>query len=381
MDFTWTTDQSIVKETAHEFAQKKLKPVAAEIEKKCSIGKELFKELGSVGLTGVMLSEKYGGMGKSRHDAVLCIEELATVSASFAWSVASNMVAGFLIQTFGSEEQKQRYLPGICNGDLVAAVAMTESTSGTNWPVSLKMRAQKNGSEYILDGSKCFITNAMLADVYLTFSRTNIQAGPAGISLLIVEKNTSGFSCGKDEEKMGLRGLSTGELVFEGCKVNVSALVGNEGSGMTFFQASGPLDCIFQATVQCGIAQAALGESIKYVKERVIGNINKPLSHFDAVQTAISEMTISVEAMRLLVYRAAMSEPGPNPIPILTAKYCSQAAITVVDRAFSLFGGYGCTMDFPIERYFRDAKTLSVQKTFDYIGSAIGKLILGVPMQ
>jgi butyryl-CoA dehydrogenase len=364
-----------------ELAAKEIAPIAAEIDETGRFPREAMDKMAEAGLFGILIPPPFGGAGGDRLTLVLSVEEIAAASASVAWSLVTSIGVGFLILAFGSDEQRKKYLPALAKGEKLGALALVEPSGGTNWQMTLQTRAVADGAGYVVNGSKCFTSNAGEADIYTVFARTDPTKGPMGISVLIVEKDTPGFSFGTLEDKFGLRGDPTGELFFEDCRVPRENLLGQEGDGMKIFQASGALDCVGQAAVTAGIAQAALDASVKYVKERVVVE-PMTLANFENVQRAIADMTVAVEAARLIAYRAAFpaTREGPDPLMFLAAMFCNKVAIDVAGKAVELHGGHGCTRDFPVGRYFRDAKTLSLQKTSDFVRSQVGKMLLGIPM-
>jgi butyryl-CoA dehydrogenase len=208
-------------------------------------------------------------------------------------------------------------------------------------------------------------------------ARTDATEGASGFSTLIVEKDTPGFSFGTREDKFGLRGAPTGELVFDDCRIPKENLLGQAGNGLKIISALGAMDCISQAAVCVGIAQAALDASVKYAKERLVVE-SRTLAHFENAQCDIADMSVAVEAMRLLTYRAALSKEKPDPLIFLAAMFGNEMAMEITDKAVALHGGYGCTKDFSVGRYFRDAKTLSLQKTPEHVKAATGKMLLGI---
>lgn len=233
----------------------------------------------------------------------------------------------------------------------------------------------------MVNGSKCFISNAGEADIYIVVARTDPAKGPMGISTLIVEKDTPGFSFGTLEDKFGLRGDPTGELFFEDCRVPKGNLLGQEGDGMKIIPAFGALTCAGHAAIAAGIARAALEASVKYTRERVVVE-PMTLANFDTVQSTIADMTVAVEAARLIAYRGVFPEARerPDPLTFLAAVFGPEVAIDVTGKAIRLHGGYGCTKDFPVGRYFRDAKTLSLHPAPDSLRLTAGKMLLGIPM-
>jgi len=246
--------------------------------------------------------------------------------------------------------------------------------------MTLRTRAVAEGHEYVVNGSKCFISNAGEADIYIVLARTDVTKGPMGISALIIEKDTTGFSFGRLEEKFGLRGDPTGELVFNDCRVPKENLLGQEGDAMKIAPAYASLDCPGHAAIAVGIARAALEASISYTKQRAVV-APMTLANFDGVQCTIADMAAAVAAARFLAYRAVFPErEGPDPLIFMAATFGKELAIDVTGKAIRLHGGYGCTKGFSVGRYFRDAKTLSLNPASDFLRLVAGKILLGIPM-
>ncbi len=380
MNFELTEEQKMIKKTARELAAKEIAPIAAEIDEIGRFPKEVIEKIADIGLFGAFIPPPFGGAGGERLDYLLALEEIAAASASVAWNIATSTDTAFAILAFGSDEQKRKYLLSLAKGEKLGSFALSEPSGGTNWQQTMQTKAVAEGEQYVVNGSKCFNSNAGEADIYMVFARTDVTKGPMGISALLIEKDTPGFSFGKKEEKFGLRGDPTGELFFEDCRVPKENLLGQEGDGLKIFQAFGALDCLSQAAVFVGIAQAALDATITYTKERTVVE-PRTLANFENVQSTIADMATSIEATRLLTYRAAILGGNElNPSTLMAPMFASETAMAVTDKAIRLHGGYGCTKDFPVGRYFRDAKTLSLQKSSDHVKLMSGKMLLGVPL-
>ena len=381
MDLRFTEEQERTRKMARELAAKEIAPIAAEIDETGQFPREVMEKMAEAGLFGILIPPPFGGAGGERLTFALTVEEIAAASASVAWSFLTSTGVAFLILAFGSDAQKKKYLPALAKGETLGAFALVEPSGGTNWQMTLRTRAAAEGDQYVVNGSKCFISNAGEADIYIVLVRTDPAKGSMGISALIVEKDTPGFSLGTQEDKFGLRGDPTGELIFEDCRVPKENLLGQEGDGVKLFQALGALDCAGHAAVCVGIAQAALEASVNYTKERVVVE-PMTLANFENVQRTIADMTVAVEAARLIAYRSVLPREGegPDPFVFLAAMFGNEVAIDVAGKAVTLHGGYGCTKDFPVGRYFRDAKTLSLQKTSDFVRATVGKMLLGVPL-
>lgn len=381
MDLRLTDEQEMARDVFRDLVAKEIAPIARRIDEEGSFPTEVMRMLGEVGLFGILVPPSYGGTGGGRLDFAIAVEEVAAASASVGWSAITSAVVAFGILAFGDEAQKERYLPALASGTMLASFALVEPGGGTNWPQTLRTRAVAEDDGYRVDGSKCFISNAREAEVYAVMTRTDPTAGPAGFSVLLMDRDTSGFSFGRREDKFGLRGDPTGELVFDACRVPRDALLGAEGDGFKVFQALGALDCIGHGAVCVGLARAALDASVGYLGQRtVIGETT--LAGFENVQRAVADMAVAVEAARLITYRAALGDGagGPDPLTLSAAMFGNQVALEVTGKAVELHGGYGCTSDFEVGRFYRDAKTISLQKTSDFVRSQIGKMLLGVPM-
>lgn len=380
MDLRLTEKQEMTREMARELAAKEIAPIAAEIDQTGRFPKEVIKKMADAGLFGMLIPPPFGGSGGERLNYSLALEEIAAASASVAWSFATSVCVGFAILAFGSDEQRRKYLPGLAKGEKLGGVANAEPEGGANWMMTLQTKAVLSGDDYVVNGSKCFVTNAGEADVYIVSVRTDPSKGPMGISTLIIYKDTPGFSFGKLEDKMGLRADPTGELIFEDCRVPKGNLLGQEGDGVKNLQAAGALDCAGQPAIAAGIARAALEASINYTKQRVVVEPNT-LANFEAVQCTIADMVAAVEALKLLSYRGAFPEGQPDPVIFTDAILSRQMALDVTSKAIELHGGYGCTKGFPVERYFRDAKTFSLAPPVAaFIRAAAGKMLLGIPL-
>ena len=381
MDLRLTEEQEMTRKMVRELAANEIAPIAAEIDETGQFPTETVEKMAEAGLFGILIPPPFGGAGGDRLTFLLAVEEIAAASASVALSFVTSVGTAFAILAFGNGEQRRRYLPALAKGEKLGTVATAEPSGGTNWPMTLRTRAIADGDEYVINGSKCFTSNAGEADIYIVVARTDPTKGPMGLSALIVEKDTPGFSFGKLEDKFGLRGDPTGELFFEDCRVPKGNLLGQEGDAMKSIPAFGALTCAGHAAIAAGIARAALEASISYTKERVVVE-PMTLANFDGVQSAIADMAVAVEAARLIAYRAVFpaAKEGPDPLTYLAAVFGAEVAIDVTGKAIRLHGGYGSTRDFPVGRYFRDAKTLSLHPTPDFLGLNSGKMLLGIPM-
>lgn len=373
MDFSLSEQQELFRRTAREFALKELEPQAKELDEKHKFPLETLKKLGELGYLGMAVPEEYGGIGADTISYVLVMEELSKACASTSTAVSvQNSLVEFPIVEFGSEYLKRKYLPKLATGEWLGAFALTEPEAGSD-PGAIKTTAVKRGNQYVLNGTKRFITNAAFAQVFIVFASTDPQAGNRGISCFIVERDTPGFTVGKEEDKLGIRGTSTCELFFEDCPVPAENLLGELNRGFKIAMIT--LDCarIGIAAQAVGIAQAALDEAIRYAQERKA--FGKLLADFQSIQFKLAEMRLEVEAARLLTYQAAWKkDQGLDYIldSSLAKLYASEVASRVADESLQIHGGYGYIRDYKVERLYRDARITRI-----YEGtSEIQKLII-----
>lgn len=360
MNFNLTGEQSAVKRMVSEFAAKEVAPLAAQIDETEEFPFENVKKLFSCGVMGMNVPREFGGAGADDVAYVIAVEELSRVCASTGVIVsAHNSLCCWPIIKYGSDEQKAKYLPRLTR-DTIGAFALTEPNAGTDASAQ-QTTAVLEGDHYVLNGSKIFITNGGVADIFIVFAMTDKASGTRGISAFIVEKSFPGFSIGKREDKMGIRASSTCELVFENCIVPKENLLGQEGKGFKIAMSTLDGGRIGIAAQALGIAQGALDETVKYTKQRV--QFGKPLSAFQNTQFQIADMETRVCAARYLVYSAASrkSEGQPYSKEAAMAKlFAAETAMDVTTRAVQLHGGYGYTKDYPVERMMRDAKITEI---------------------
>jgi len=356
-----TEEQRLVRETARSFARSELMALAPEIDEKERLPRQIWTRLGELQLLGVSVPEKYGGMGLDALCAATVAEELAAACASTALSVAAHSgLAVSPIARFGTEEQKQKYLPDLCNARKLGAFALTEPGSGSD-AAGLVTRAERKGDNYILNGSKIFITNAHVADVFVTAVTTTPGAGPKGITALLVDKKTPGFSVGPGDKKLGMRGSDWGELVYQDAEVPVANLLGAENQGWQVFTDTLTGGRIGIGALAVGLSIAAMEVAVSYATER--RQFGKPIGTFQSVGNMLADMSVSIEAGRLLVYHAAQlrnADRDCTRISSIAKLFCSEACNRICSDAIQILGGYGYTKDFPVERFFRDAKLLEI---------------------
>lgn len=356
-----TEDQLAIKNTIREFALNKIKPTLMEYDEEQKFPREILGELGELGFLGILFPEEYGGSGLGYVEFEIIIEEISRIDPSLGLSVAAhNGLCTNHIFSFANEQLKKKYVPDLASGKKIGAWGLTEAFSGSD-AAALRTVAEKDGNHYILNGSKNFITHGANGETAVVMAITNKEAGKKGISAFIVEKGTPGFSAGKKENKLGMRSSETSQLIFENCKVPAENLIGEEGMG--FIQSMKILEGgrISIASLSVGLAQGCLDESIKYSNERE--QFGKPLSAFQATQFKLADMQTNIEAARMLTLRAAyMKDKGiPNTKEAAMAKlFASEIAEKAASEAVQIFGGYGFVKDYPVEKFYRDVKLLTI---------------------
>ncbi|ALC86571.1 MULTISPECIES: acyl-CoA dehydrogenase [Bacillaceae] len=373
MELTFTEEQLMMRNMVRDFAKTEIEPFIERMEQG-EFPREIIKKMGELGLMGITVPEKYGGSEMDFTSYVIAINELSKVSAVIGVILSVHTSVGTSpILYFGNEEQKNKYVPKLASGESLGAFCLTEPSAGSD-AGALKTKAVLKGDHYVLNGSKVFITNGGEADINIVFASTDTSKGSKGITAFIVEKDTPGFIVGKDEEKMGLHGSRTVQLTFEDMKIPVENRLGEEGEGFKIAMANLNTGRIGIATQALGIAEAALEAAVGYAKERV--QFGKPIAANQGVGFKLADMATAVEAARLLVYRSAsLREQGlPCGKEASMAKlFASKTAVDVAIEAVQVFGGYGYTEDYPVERYFRDAKITEI-----YEGtSEIQRIVIG----
>jgi len=361
IDYGFTEDQKMIKDLAAQIAEEKIKPVRAELDEKSEHPEELMKVLAESDLFAIFIPEEYGGLGGGCLELCIATEELSKVCGGVAVSYAATALGAYPIILFGSDEQKKKYLPAIASGEKLAAFGLTEPNAGSD-AGGLETTAVKDGGSYTLNGTKIFITNGGVADIYTVIAMTNKAKGARGASAFILEKGMDGFDFGKKEDKMGIRASATRELVFDGCRVPAQNLLAREGMGfiaaMKTFDHSRP-GIGAQAV---GIAQGALDEAVAYANQRV--QFGQPVSSFQALRHLIADMATKIEAARNLVYQAArvVDSGGRNmsKISAMSKLFASDVAMEVTTNAVQIFGGYGYMREYPAEKFMRDAKITQI---------------------
>ncbi|MEZ4226587.1 MAG: acyl-CoA dehydrogenase [Polyangiaceae bacterium] len=360
MDFELTESQELIQRTAREFAEKKLAPVASDLERHERFPKELIGQLAELGLLGVNIDSRFGGAEAGVIAYSLAMTEIARACASTAVTMAvTNMVAE-VIQHFGNDEQRQQHLPRITSGEYVTgAFALSEPAAGSD-PGAMTTSAKRVGDGYVLNGQKQWITNGGYAGVMVVWARTG-GPGAKGISCFLVPGNAPGLSVGKPEDKLGIRASNTVPLTFDDCHVPASALLGEEGMGFRIAMMALDGGRIGIASQALGIGQAALASAITYAKERHA--FKQPIANFQAIQWMLADSETELSAARLLTLRAAVLKENGKPFTreaSMAKLFTSEAAQRVCNRAMQIHGGYGYTRDFPVERYLRDVRITTI---------------------
>jgi butyryl-CoA dehydrogenase len=368
----------MIRKMVRDFARNEVEPTAAERDEEERFDRAIFDQMGELGLCGIPWPEEYGGIGGDYLGYVIAVEELSRVCASVGVTLSAHTsLAGWPIFKFGNEEQKQKFLRPMAEGKKIGAYGLTEPGSGSD-AGNMKTTAKKDGDHYIINGSKIFITNAGDAEIYVVFARTDIDAGTRGVSAFIVEKETPGFSFGKKEKKLGIRSSPTLEIIFEDCRVPAENLLGKEGEGfkIAMMTLDGGRNGIAAQAV--GIAQGALDASVNYAKERK--QFGKPIGVNQGIGFKLADMATKVEAARLLTYQAAWRESEGLPYgkeSAMSKLFAGDIAMEVTTDAVQVFGGYGYTKEYPVERYMRDAKITQIYEgTQEIQRLVISKMLL-----
>ncbi|MEA3458958.1 MAG: acyl-CoA dehydrogenase [Candidatus Thermoplasmatota archaeon] len=361
MDLSLSDEQKLFQKTIREFCEKEIKPIAEKIDQEEYFPETLYKKMGRMGLLGMTVPQKYGGAGIDRVSYMMALEEISRVCGSTGITVeAHNSLGVGHIYEKGTEEQRKKYLPKLTNGEEIAAWALTEPNAGSD-ASSIQTTAVLDGDEWVINGTKQFITSGDIAWITTVMAKTDKDKGAKGISAFIVEKDTPGFKIGQLEDKLGLRGSHTAELIFEDCRIPRKNLLGEEDLG--FIGAMNILDRGRTAigAMSVGIARGALEDSIEYAKQRE--QFGRPIGKFQAIQWKIADMATEIDAARLLVYRAAYLEDQNvrfTKEAAMAKLFASEMAMRAAREAIQIFGGYGYTKDYPLERYFRDIKLCEI---------------------
>ena len=361
MDFRYNENQKLISEMISSFSRKEIIPNIKHWDDNQIFPVSIFKKLGQLGLMGVLVPQNYGGSGFGYAEYVTAIEELAKVDPSIALSMAAHnsLCVGHIMQ-FGNDEQKKRYLPKLVSSEWIGAWGLTEHNTGSD-SGGMSTTAIKDGNYWVLNGSKNFITHAISGDIAVVVVRTGDKGNSKGMSTFIIEKGMSGFSSGKKEDKLGMRASETAELIFDNCRVPKENLLGDVGDG--FKQAMKVLDGgrISIAALSLGIAKGAYEAALKYAKERI--QFGKPIAQHQAISFKLADMATTIEASELLIYKAVNKKNYNQKVTLDSAMakyYSSETAVKVSTDAVQIFGGYGYSKEFPVERFYRDSKLCTI---------------------
>ena len=362
MNFELTNDQKMLQSEVRKFAENELAPLAPEIDVSGEFPKESIKKLAELGLLGIFIPEKYGGSEFDFVSLAIAIEEISRACASTGVIVAvNNSLTAYPILQFGTEEQKQKYLPLLCSGEKIGAMGITEPNAGSD-VAAMETTAKLEGDHYILNGTKRFITNGGEAGIFIVFAYTDKELKHKGMSAFIVDRESPGFSLGNHEDLMGIRATANCELIFEDCKVPKENLLGEEGQGFYICMNTLDVSRIDIGAQAVGVSQAALDEAVKYSKERVA--FGKPICKFEMIQNMLAEMATQIHAARMLVYYSAWCKDAGikrfSKEAAMAKYYAANISVDVTRKAVQIFGGYGYSKDYTVERLYRDAKILEL---------------------
>ncbi|MCL1853310.1 MAG: acyl-CoA dehydrogenase [Peptococcaceae bacterium] len=361
MNFELTEDQNMMRAMVRKFAEEQCLPGLEERDEKEEFSRALFDQMGELGLTGIVFPEEYGGVDGDYISYAIAVEELSRVDASVGVTLSAHVSLGsYPIYKFGTHEQKLKYLKPLAEGKALGAFGLTENMAGSDASGTRTMYVA-DGDSWVINGSKIFITNAYYADTYVVFAQSDRSKGHRGISAFIIEKGTPGFTFGKKEKKLGIRSSATYELVFEDCRIPKENLLGEEGQGFKIAMKTLDGGRIGIASQALGIAQGAYEAGLKYAKERV--QFGKPIAEQQNTQFVLADMATQIEAARLLIYQAGYLDSAGKPFGKQSAMaklYASEVAMWVTTKAVQMFGGYGYTREYPVERMMRDAKITEI---------------------
>jgi alkylation response protein AidB-like acyl-CoA dehydrogenase len=361
MEFNESENQQMIAKMVQDFAEKEIKPNLMKWDESQEFPVDLFKKLGELGLMGVLVPQEYGGSGFGYHEYITAIVELSKVCGSIGLSMAAhNSLCTNHILTFGNEEQKQKYLPKLASAEFIGAWALTEPNTGSD-AMRMKCTATKDGEHWILNGTKCWITHGISSDVVVAIVRTGDLLDSHGMTAFVIDRDNPGLKAGKKEDKLGMRSSETAEVIFDNCRVHESMILGKEGEG--FQQAMKILDGgrISIAALSIGIATGAFEASKKYAKERE--QFGQPIANFQAISFKLADMATEIEAAELLTHQAAdLKNKGKKMTKesAFAKYYASEVAVRASTEAIQIFGGYGYTKEFPVEKFYRDSKLCTI---------------------
>jgi len=355
-----TDSEILLKNTVEDFARKEIAPRASVIDRTGEYPFENVRQLAKMNLLGIPVAQQYGGAGAGVTGFAVSIQELAKACANTAFICGVHTMVALSLQLFGTDDQKARFLTPLSRGEKIGAFAMTEPQAGSD-AAAMRTSAAREGDGYVLNGNKCFITNAGAADIYLVFASTDTSKGSRGISAFIVERNNPGIRVGKIEDKIGLRASSNGEVFLEACKIPQGGLLGKEGEGFKIALTALDYGRIGVAALGVGLAEASLEASVAYAKQRA--QFGQAIASFQAIQFAIADMATETEAAWLLCYEAARLADKNEKFTkhaAMAKVYASEIALKASERAVQIHGGYGLSRELSVERHMRDAKTLAI---------------------
>jgi len=361
MNFEISETQKMIAQSIRDFAKQHIAPFMAEWDENQIFPVELFHKLGEMGFMGVLIPEEYGGSGLNYHDYITIIEEISKVDSSIGLSVAAhNSLCTNHIYEFGNEAQKRKWLPKLASGEWIGAWGLTEHNTGSD-AGGMNTTAIQDGDYYIINGAKNFITHGISGDIAVVIIRTGKKGDSHGMTAFAIEKGTKGFTSGKKENKLGMRASETAELVFDNCKVHKDNILGKIGDG--FVQSLKVLDGgrISIGALALGISKGAYEASLKYSKERE--QFGRPISHFQGISFKLADMATEIEASELLLHKAAYLKNKGERITTIGAMakmYASEASVKIANEAVQIHGGYGYTKDYPVEKFYRDAKLCTI---------------------
>jgi alkylation response protein AidB-like acyl-CoA dehydrogenase len=380
MDFNYTDTQKEIAVMIKDFAAKKIKPFMMDWDEKQYFPVELFKEMGQLGLMGVLVPEEYGGSGLSYFEYVTVVSEIAKVCSSIGLSTAAhNSLCTGHILYFGNEEQKKKYLPKLATGEFIGAWGLTEANTGSD-AGNMMCTATRDGDDWIINGTKNWITHGITGDVVVLLARTGEPRTRNNVTAFIIEKGTPGFTSGKKENKLGMRASETAELIFDNCRISDAQRMGEIGEG--FKQAMKVLDGgrISIAALSLGIAKGAYEAAVQYSKER--RQFDQPISNFQAIAFKLANMKVKIDAAEALIYQAADLKNRGEKMTTESAMakyYASEICVEIATDAVQIFGGYGYTKDFPVEKFFRDSKLCTIgEGTTEIQKLVISRALLGL---
>ncbi len=361
MDFDYSEVQKMVAQSAKDFAEKYIRPHVMEWDEAQTFPIEVLKKAGELGFMGILVPESLGGSGLGYHEYIAIIEEISKVDPSIGLSVAAhNSLCTNHILTFGTEEQKQQWIPRLATGELIGAWGLTEHNTGSD-AGGMNTTAVKDGDYYVLNGAKNFITHGKSGDIAVVIVRTGEKGDSHGMTAFVIEKGTPGFTAGKKEDKLGMRASETAELIFEDCRVPAANILGEVGEG--FVQSMKVLDGgrISIGALSVGVAKGAFEAALKYSKERE--QFGKPISQFQGISFKLADMATEIEASEVLLHKAAFLKNegrGMTKLGAMSKMYASEMCVRVATEAIQIHGGYGYLKDFPVEKFYRDAKLCTI---------------------